>query len=600
MLYGFPGPSITYCDDITTHITVDDEKEAVKFMQPRLNRMEEWARRWKFSFAADKCMAMAFTRRSKPPPNPVFFISGQIIPFVTETKFFGLIFDYKLTWKPHIDYVVDRVNKCKNIFTILSKHKFGPKISTLITLFKAVVLSRVDYGIIIFGGAAPSNLKHIDVALRSIMRSILGAFKSTPTEVLYSELGLEPVALRRVALAERYIIELGHKPCNAAYSLGYNLFHGMPTFKKWGVPCLNSFIVDLRERGFNIFSEPPDTMPRFPPYSPWSDPPFEAKFFSLSKGKAKENPALVKGLFASICAALPQTALSVYTDGSLLPESNSTAGAFFIPSLQFDSSFHMVRNTSVFSAELIAIKEALNYVYSLDSFHDEVRVFTDSESSIKSLLSAAGKHPIVAEILRIMNCLKSTGVKTTLAWIPSHTGIPGNEKADALALAECKNRSRLVKNRLSPPEQISLASAEWRERRRIQLRVCQKPSVQLMSQPSLIPWFFHKKRFISTILHRLRTGHNRLNAFRHKFDDTIDPLCRFCHNELEKFEHFLTNCQHFRYKITKLKSFCRLHNLHLNSLTVLGLDPEIDSHLQYSLRKLLIKLIKSSELIFII
>ena len=135
-------------------------------------------------------------------------------------------------------------------------------------------------------------------------------------------------------------------------------------------------------------------MPQFSSSSPppWTDPPFEAKFFKLSKSKAKENPAMGKGLFASICACLPHTALSVYTDGLFLPDVNSTADGFCIPKLQFKSSFYFVRDSCVFSDELYTIKEALNFVYSFDTNHGEIWVFTDSEASIKSLLVASVKH----------------------------------------------------------------------------------------------------------------------------------------------------------------------------------------------------------------
>lgn len=211
-------------------------------------------------------------------PNPVFRISDQNIPD------FWASYLTTNSRGTHINYVVERVNKCKNIFSVLTKHRFGPKITTLITLFKAVVLSRVDYGVIVYGAAAPSNLNAIDISLRRIMRSILGAFKSTPINVLYSGLGIQQVTLRRETIAEKYVIELGHKPRNAAYALAYNLFHDLTSFKKWGVPCLYSFIVSLRERGFNMFTSDVHSMPLFCSSPPWLDPPFEAKFFKISKG----------------------------------------------------------------------------------------------------------------------------------------------------------------------------------------------------------------------------------------------------------------------------------------------------------------------------
>jgi predicted component of type VI protein secretion system len=68
----------------------------------------------------------------------------------------------------------------KNLFQILTTEKTGPSIHTLILLFKSLVQSRIDYGLIAYGNASKSNLTRIDVISRTIKRIILGARGSTP------------------------------------------------------------------------------------------------------------------------------------------------------------------------------------------------------------------------------------------------------------------------------------------------------------------------------------------------------------------------------------------------------------------------------------
>ena len=55
--------------------------------------------------------------------------------------------------------------------------------------------------------------------------------------------------------------------------------------------------------------------------------------------------------------------LKIYTDGSLL-ENQLSGAAFIIPSLKIEKSYHIGKNFSVFTAELIAIIMALNYLLS--------------------------------------------------------------------------------------------------------------------------------------------------------------------------------------------------------------------------------------------
>ena len=70
-------------------------------------------------------------------------------------------------------------------------------IQALVALHIALVRSQVDYGLVVYGTACNTRMEKIDVALRSSLRTILGAVKSTPSASLYAELGLKPVAFRR-------------------------------------------------------------------------------------------------------------------------------------------------------------------------------------------------------------------------------------------------------------------------------------------------------------------------------------------------------------------------------------------------------------------
>lgn len=60
----------------------------------------------------------------------------------------------------------------------------------------------------------------------------------------------------------------------------------------------------------------------------------------------------------------------------------------------------------------------------------------------------SSNHQIIYEIINIAGYLSSADTKTTLYSIPSHVGIPENEKADQLAMEESLH-SNLVHNYLS-------------------------------------------------------------------------------------------------------------------------------------------------------
>ena len=72
--------------------------------------------------------------------------------------------------------------------TIARRH-YGPSIKALICLYKALIRSQADYGLIVYGCAPKTHIDKLDAAVRVSLRTILGAKKSTP--ILYSELGIE-------------------------------------------------------------------------------------------------------------------------------------------------------------------------------------------------------------------------------------------------------------------------------------------------------------------------------------------------------------------------------------------------------------------------
>ena len=83
-------------------------------------------------------------------------------------------------------------------------------------------------------------------------------------------------------------------------------------------------------------------------------------------------------------------------------------------------------SNTVFQAELLAIQEACRWA---SNTNEQVKIWSDSESSLHSIASIATKSPIAQ--LTQETLLNSTNIN--LGWIKAHVGYSGNEAADALA-----------------------------------------------------------------------------------------------------------------------------------------------------------------------
>lgn len=76
------------------------------------------------------------------------------------------------------------------------------------------------------------------------------------------------------------------------------------------------------------------------------------------------------------------------------------------------------------------------------SSHQEICIFSDSQSVLKALISShkiKNKSHLIWEILKLIFELKQAGKIVNLYWIPAHIGLEDDELAD-IAAKEAKNR----------------------------------------------------------------------------------------------------------------------------------------------------------------
>ena len=97
----------------------------------------------------------------------------------------GILIDNKLTWNYHIKYANLKISKGIGILTKL-RNNLSKKI--LRTLFYAFVQPHLDYGLLVWANATPTNLKPIKKNLLKAIRKILFKNRNHSIERLFKEL----------------------------------------------------------------------------------------------------------------------------------------------------------------------------------------------------------------------------------------------------------------------------------------------------------------------------------------------------------------------------------------------------------------------------
>ena len=154
--------------------------------------------------------------------DPKLHIYGTQIPVVKEAKFLGLIFDHKLSFIPHIKALKAKCLKALDILKVLSHSDWGGDRTVLLNLYRTLIRSKLDYGSIVYGSARKSYLKCLDTIHHQGLRLALGAFRTSPVEVLYAEANEPSLSIRREKLSLQYVTKLAANPLNSAFSCVFN------------------------------------------------------------------------------------------------------------------------------------------------------------------------------------------------------------------------------------------------------------------------------------------------------------------------------------------------------------------------------------------
>ena len=101
----------------------------------------------------------------------------------------GVLIDDKLTWKNQILHVNTKLRKG---IAILSKIKDVVMKSTLKTLYYFFIYPHLDYNLMNWSSAAPTNLNSITISNKKAIRTILSKNNREPSLSLFKKLEILP------------------------------------------------------------------------------------------------------------------------------------------------------------------------------------------------------------------------------------------------------------------------------------------------------------------------------------------------------------------------------------------------------------------------
>uniref|UniRef100_A0A0K8VMK1 RNA-directed DNA polymerase from mobile element jockey n=1 Tax=Bactrocera latifrons TaxID=174628 RepID=A0A0K8VMK1_BACLA len=443
-----------YGDDVLIFSKVNDISAVQNIFKDVLNDIATWSTTSGVLLSLEKTNLLHICRK-RTPCNIILNVEKHKINTKDSLKILGLIVGSKYSFKQHCNFIRSSLISRSNIIKYLScKHSYIHP-ATLINVVRAVLLSKVNNALPIYGHCAKSTISRILAPYHAAIRRSLKAFPTSPTKFLLTASGLPSISNRVSDTTNRVLGKL-LDATNTALTNAFN--NAISRKRQLRIPsALSRSLVFVKENFISLYREK-RVVETFPPWliSPTS---FEDSLLNLPRQHTPN--AVYRASFSEAVDTYSATGWNfIFTDGSRTSDYTSLA----VTNKDGDAicQWPLYPMCTIFTAEALAIELAVEYA---KKNKGKYIICSDCKSCITAIKSPSNTNKIISFI---RNSLIAAPNKIKVMWIPGHVGILGNERADTAAKNVTKSPA-LTLNRLTKSdlhnaiknERLKLDLTDW-------------------------------------------------------------------------------------------------------------------------------------------
>jgi ribonuclease HI len=481
--------------------------------QRTLRGIESWCSERELSVNPSKTEMVLFTHRRKIEGLlPVTFY-GKELKLSTKVKYLGVWLDSKLNWKDHVDH------KCQKALAAFYQVRravgktWGLSPKVVHWIYTVIIRPMITYAAVVWWRR--TNLTTVIKQLERIQRItclyITGAMRTTPTAALELLVGIPPlhVYITKEAMASCYRLQNSSQWVCSGY--GHTKIRRM----------IEQFVPQLLLRSDRI-------LPKY-----YFDNNYCVQIKDRAYWKNNHTPMMDD----VVC----------YTDGSKLARRGTTGAGIYFAGDEQGFSYSLGRLSTVFQAEVYALLSCALHDRISKEQGLSIAICSDSQAALRAVSTPRVTSSIVTEAVEALRVL-ATFNSVRLIWVPGHSGIPGNERADLYA------RRGAGSELIGPEPFLGLSTQvvrtilqDWafKEQSRLwQSKDGCRQAKALIPGPSL-----GLSRFILQLTRKeiknfvgLLTGHVALRRHLFLMKRETDPMCLLCQEEEDTAQHFLGSC----------------------------------------------------------
>lgn len=181
----------TFADDTVIMSKNNNPTIATQQLQNNMNSLSVWLNDWRIKANPSKSVQITFALRHGT--CPAVYLDNCALPQSEHSKYLGVHFDRRLTWKHHIFTKRKQLGlKLRNLYWLLCP-KSKLSLSNKILIYKAVLKPIWTYGVSIWGTAAKSNLDILQRFQSKMLRLCTNAPYYVTNDTLHHDLRIPTV-----------------------------------------------------------------------------------------------------------------------------------------------------------------------------------------------------------------------------------------------------------------------------------------------------------------------------------------------------------------------------------------------------------------------
>lgn len=179
------GDITLYADDSSLFYFGNKIESIKNQAQDDLDRLYSWFQHNLLTVNIAKTKYIVFSAKNKKIESyQPLTINMEPLTEVTTEKYLGLILDNRLTWKPHLEKLQSKLSSIMG--TLRGTSRCFPK-SVRYIIYNSMVKPHLDYLIEVWGSAAKTHLKSLQITQNKIIKQLFHYNYLTPTDKVYKE-----------------------------------------------------------------------------------------------------------------------------------------------------------------------------------------------------------------------------------------------------------------------------------------------------------------------------------------------------------------------------------------------------------------------------